>query len=863
LPTASYISYAAAQSALALIDIDTKGMPDTVRERIKEAGGFWGALVSVLPELETTGRIVRRSTSTGIIRTDTGEALPGSNGLHVYVHVRDGGDIERFLRTLHERCWLKGFGWHMVGAGGQLLDRSIVDRMVYAGERLVFEGPPMLVPPLEQDQEARRPIVFDHPPVDTKEACQPLRIVEQSELDNLKARSANILAPARAKERDRFIEGQTERLVKRTGISEHDARRVVERQCEGILLPDVVLPWDDAEFTGCTVADILKDPARFVGATMADPLEGTDYGPCKAMVMRRPDGTPWIHSFAHGRTVYELRYDARAADAAIAAAPPDQVADVFVRMVSNADLDSDQQETLRNRVADITGVGKRTLDNKLKASRQKQAAQRVKAERHRKAAERRDPRPQIPAPYADAPWLPQMGVMNDVMGSSAGDEPPMRDMDGVVTQVRARRIPNMHALTEETVNEDGDPKKTLPPPEQPLLTRLDEIRLSELIETHIDYVNPDGQSVHLASPFVKHFLERFDDALPIVTAIATLPIVMPDGTLLAKRGLDRKRGIVFRVPPQLLSIIPNQDDCTPAAVAAAMRFLMDEWLCDVATDYTGRCILIAAALTIIERSLLSDRPAFFVAAGRRGGGKTTTLVMLMMAVTGERSKDHSRPAVENRSTRPNKVEAPTAGTARIATLSGCVLHPRPWHRGSVFGDGPRRPLDREQRARIKYLLNAHSGWRRLLSLECRGECGIGVRDRKCFRLELIADPLKLFVISRMGWIGEDLDQFGIAPGTAAILGRAVALSGGAGWPCLRDAGRRRLLDQDVMLPAIAKVIGVKEPGHAGSCQGAQAQTALVGEGLVIPIVRVARIAIPSAVNVKIMKVAMLYQPIAV
>src|SRR5262249_7291304 len=66
----------------------------------------------------------------------------------------------------------------------------------------------------------------------------------------------------------------------------------------------------------------------------------------------------------------------------------------------------------------------------------------------------------------------------------------------------------------------------------------------------------------------------------------------------------------------------------------AMQFLCDDWLCDVATDYTGKCTLIAAALTVIERSLLPDRPAFFVTAGRRGGGKTTTLVMLIMAVTG-------------------------------------------------------------------------------------------------------------------------------------------------------------------------------------------------------------------------------------
>ena len=52
-----------------------------------------------------------------------------------------------------------------------------------------------------------------------------------------------------------------------------------------------------------------------------------------------------------------------------------------------------------------------------------------------------------------------------------------------------------------------------------------------------------------------------------------------------------------------------------------MAYLCDEWLVDVATDYTGKCIIIADALTLIERSLLPDRPCFFYTAGRRGGGK--------------------------------------------------------------------------------------------------------------------------------------------------------------------------------------------------------------------------------------------------
>ena len=42
-------------------------------------------------------------------------------------------------------------------------------------------------------------------------------------------------------------------------------------------------------------------------------------------------------------------------------------------------------------------------------------------------------------------------------------------------------------------------------------------------------------------------------------------------------------------------------------------------------------------------------------------------------------------------------------------------HPRPWHRGSLFGAGPRRPLDREQRARFRFLLGAHARANRLPS----------------------------------------------------------------------------------------------------------------------------------------------------
>jgi hypothetical protein len=180
----------------------------------------------------------------------------------------------------------------------------------------------------------------------------------------------------------------------------------------------------------------------------------------------------------------------------------------------------------------------------------------------------------------------------------------------------------------------------LPPPEQWVLSKMSEMEVAEMIEEHIDYYTEDEdgnrRSVHLPTSFVRHFMKRSDRVLPTVVAIATAPIVLADGELLAPDGLDRDRGIQFVIQDDLRAVIPQRKDCIPERVKVAMEFLCNEWLVDVATDYVGKCTIITAALTLIERSLLPDRPCFFVTSGRRGGGKTTTLTMLIMAVTGLR-----------------------------------------------------------------------------------------------------------------------------------------------------------------------------------------------------------------------------------
>ena len=365
--TGNHILFRPGAPAFALLDFDTKGMPDAVRNRLDDLGGFAAAVRSILPDLANAGRALRMSTSSGIYRTDTGERFAGSGGMHLFVAVADGQDIQRFLDTLHARCWLAGLGWMMVGAAGQLLERSIVDRMVGAPERLVFEGAPIVAAPLAQDAESRRPEAKEGPPLDTVAACPPLTILEQSRLKELRAREAHRLAPDSAKARDAFIEragrqgrpnAPAFRMPRRCGWSSANAPASC---CRMSRCPGMTLRWAGRRLPTCSpILPGLKArpwPTRW---------KACEYGTCKAKIMRRADGTPWIHSFAHGRTVYPLLYDAAAIAEALAKVPADQAADLFVRLAVNADLDDDESESLRNQVAERTGVGKRAIGGKLK-----------------------------------------------------------------------------------------------------------------------------------------------------------------------------------------------------------------------------------------------------------------------------------------------------------------------------------------------------------------------------------------------------------------------------------------------------------------------------------------------------------------
>jgi len=92
--TRDFFVFRPGEPALALIDFDRKGMPANVSEKIQRLGGLWSALTLVLPSLANIARLERRSTSAGLFRVDTGEKLASSGGLHIFLPIQDGADVE-------------------------------------------------------------------------------------------------------------------------------------------------------------------------------------------------------------------------------------------------------------------------------------------------------------------------------------------------------------------------------------------------------------------------------------------------------------------------------------------------------------------------------------------------------------------------------------------------------------------------------------------------------------------------------------------------------------------------------------------------------------------------------------------------
>src|SRR6202048_2220764 len=630
-----YINYRPGSPGWVLIDFDTKGMPAHIADRIETAGGMLNALLTVAPGLDGAARVSRGSTSSGLFRSDTGLPVPGSNGTHHYVLLQDGSDAKRFLHDLHDRCWLHGLGWYLIGAAGQLLDRSLVDRMVGNGERLCFEGAPQILPPLAQDAAKRVPEPIEGESEDSRRVTPPLTEYDLHRVVEAKTASTNALTKAATEIRVRHDKKLADKVSQRFDIPEMTALRLVQARHRGVLLPYVDLDFDHLGIV--PVLQVLADPDCFIGETLADPLEGADYGRCKAKVMQDDEGGLFIHSFAHGRAIYRLRHDARSAKAAIDQMPKDGLVDYAMALLAQAEMEADELAEFTAALAKAAGIGLRAVKERIA----KEHRQREQAEQNAAVTSAGDGRMVRPRPEPDGELRPIVTFLDQIFAADAREEPPMRDASGNLVEVRVREPWAMHLLTSDSANAEntGDEEEAMKAPAEPGLDRLSPVRVEMLVERYVRWSVTKKYKQYfgaLPRPFVDGLIQFSPSSIPIIRAINTAPLVSMSGDVIAGAGLDRKTGLFHCIDPLLQACVPVNPP-TDQDVRAALIFLYDEWLVDVALDSVGTSVAIMLAMTLIERTLLPERPAFFITAAQRGGGKTTLANMITLAVLGRRA----------------------------------------------------------------------------------------------------------------------------------------------------------------------------------------------------------------------------------
>jgi hypothetical protein len=380
---------------------------------------------------------------------------------------------------------------------------------------------------------------------------------------------------------------------------------------------------------------VLADPDRFVGETLADPLEGADYGRCKAKIMQAGDGGLFIHSFAHGRGTYLVRHDLRSAKAAIAQAPAGAVVDHAMAILANSEMEADEIADFAAMVAKAAGTGVRAVMARIANERR----ERAKIERKAAMAQWADGRIVRPRPEPDGELTPVVTFLDQLLAADQREEPPMRDASGNLVEVRVREPWALHLLTSDGANDAADDVETMKAPAEPGLVHLTPVGIKMLSERYVRWrVETDRKSYFatLPTPYIDALMQLSPSAIPVVRAINAAPLISLSGNVIEGVGLDRHTGLVHRIDPLLRACLPA-DPPTEQAVRDAVTFLFDEWLVDVAADRVGKAIAVMLAMTLIERALLPERPAFFVTAGQRGGGKTTLVNMITLAALGRRA----------------------------------------------------------------------------------------------------------------------------------------------------------------------------------------------------------------------------------
>lgn len=265
-------------------------------------------LLNVAPDLSEAGMLWFPSSSSYVYDTSTDQWVTELRGQRLYILVADARDIPRAGKALYDRLWLAGHGCFISSKSGRLLNRNIIDSSVWSPSHFDFAAPPVCRYPYEQ--RPPEPIIVNDnaAPVDTMAAIPPLSDQEKKRLAEMQkaAKEAPDLLAQRDLKKGEWVAKRVEAMNLPVDKIEDARRRLYETLETGRLFSDFILKASDGRLV--SVGELLDAPDRWHNRTFFDPLEW-DYGNHDRRIARvnlRSGGQPYIYSFAHGGTRYEL-----------------------------------------------------------------------------------------------------------------------------------------------------------------------------------------------------------------------------------------------------------------------------------------------------------------------------------------------------------------------------------------------------------------------------------------------------------------------------------------------------------------------------------------------------------------------------
>jgi hypothetical protein len=179
------------------------------------------------------GMVILGSVSAGVRCVEDPETGERRGGLHIYLVLTRGSDVDTLKEALAALSWLNGDGFVKVSASGALLPRCLFDLSVFDPSRLFFEAEPIVGPGLIKPE--REVVVFDGDMLDMQELSMP-SAAELERVRNMIESAKQVQAEAAGIQRKTHLKKVEAELIGK-GVPSKVAREQIKRLQDGAIYP--------------------------------------------------------------------------------------------------------------------------------------------------------------------------------------------------------------------------------------------------------------------------------------------------------------------------------------------------------------------------------------------------------------------------------------------------------------------------------------------------------------------------------------------------------------------------------------------------------------------------------------------------